>query len=68
MGKNLIPEIEKQLLMLIWVLPINNGDLIIINIPPLTEERRIELSKSPKLKLKTLKYQKCEDANNSIKK
>jgi ribosome recycling factor len=33
----------------------NNGDLIIISVPPLTEERRRDLAKQAKSKQKTQK-------------
>src|SRR5690606_3947431 len=42
--KNLIPEIEKTIINAnLGFAPSNNGDMIIISIPPLTEERRKEL-------------------------
>ena len=44
--KNLIGDIEKAILAAnIGFTPINNGELIRINVPPLTEERRKELTK-----------------------
>lgn len=47
--KNLLSEIEKAILQAnLGFNPMNNGDLIIINVPPLTEERRKELSKVAK--------------------
>jgi ribosome recycling factor len=47
--KQLIPEIEKGILVAnLGFNPMNNGESIIINVPPLTEERRRELSKLAK--------------------
>lgn len=47
--KGLIPEIEKGIhLANIGFNPMNNGESIIINVPPLTEERRRELAKQAK--------------------
>ncbi|HBF19484.1 MAG TPA: ribosome recycling factor, partial [Cryomorphaceae bacterium] len=42
--KTMIPEIEKAILNSdLGLNPQNNGELVIINIPPLTEERRRDL-------------------------
>ena len=58
--KNMIPEIEKGILKAnLGFNPMNNGDNIIINIPPLTEERRRELAKVAK--------SEAEDAKISIR-
>jgi len=47
--KSLIPEIEKGIHAAnLGFNPINNGESIIINVPPLTEERRTELAKQAK--------------------
>lgn len=47
--KNLLSEIEKAILQAnLGFNPMNNGDIIIISVPPLTEERRRELSKLAK--------------------
>ncbi len=47
--KNMIDAIEKAILYAnLGVNPSNNGEAIIINIPPLTEERRKELVKQAK--------------------
>ena len=44
--KNLLGEIEKAIINSnLGFNPMNNGELIIINVPPLTEERRIQLTK-----------------------
>ncbi len=47
--KAMIPEIEKGIhLANIGFNPMNNGESVIINVPPLTEERRTELAKQAK--------------------
>jgi len=47
--KSLIPEIEKAIHMAnLGFNPMNNGENVIINVPPLTQERRIELAKQAK--------------------
>ena len=47
--KTMIPEIEKAILNSdLGLNPQNNGELVIINIPPLTEERRRDLVKAAK--------------------
>jgi ribosome recycling factor len=48
----------------------NNGDLIIISVPPLTEERRRDLAKQAKVEAETQKIGVCarKDANSDIKK
>jgi ribosome recycling factor len=44
--KNMLPVIEKAIMASnIGAMPINNGEIIRINIPPLTEERRLALVK-----------------------
>ena len=44
--KAMMPEIEKAIIVAnLGLNPMNNGEMIIINIPPLTEERRKELVK-----------------------
>ena len=51
--------------------PMNNGDNIIINVPPLTEERRIGLSKQAKAESEHAKVgirNARKDANNEVKK
>lgn len=70
--KNLIPEIEKAIINSnLGFAPSNNGDMIIISIPPLTEERRIELAKIAKAAAENAKVSirnARKDANNDIKK
>ena len=49
----------------------NNGDIIMINVPPLTEERRIGLAKQAKAESEDAKVgvrNARKDANNDIKK
>ena len=51
--------------------PMNNGDVILINVPPLTEERRRDLSKQAKAEAEHAKVgirNARKDANNEIKK
>ena len=49
----------------------NNGDMIIISVPPLTEERRRDLAKQAKAEAEDAKVgirNARKDANNDIKK
>jgi ribosome recycling factor len=47
--KNLIPEIEKGIMQAnLGLNPMNNGESVIINVPVLTEERRLQLAKQAK--------------------
>lgn len=47
--KNMLQEIERAIMAAnLGFNPMNNGESIIINVPALTEERRIELSKQAK--------------------
>lgn len=58
--KNMLQEIEKAIMLAnLGFNPMNNGDTIIINVPPLTEERRRELAKQAK--------GEAEDAKVSIR-
>lgn len=58
--KQLIGEIEKAIMAAnLGLNPDNNGDIIRINIPPLTEERRKDLVKQAKAE--------CEDAKVSFR-
>ena len=69
--KNLLPEIEKSILIAnLGFNPMNNGESIIINIPPLTQERRIELVKLTKSETENAKVSirnARKEANNDIK-
>ena len=70
--KALLPEIEKGILKAdLGFNPMNNGESLIINIPPLTEERRKELVKLVKAEVENTKIairNARKDANNQIKK
>lgn len=47
--KNMLPVIETAIINSnLGFNPMNNGELVIINVPPLTEERRIQLVKQAK--------------------
>lgn len=47
--KSLLQEIEKAIMTAnLGFNPMNNGEMIIINVPPLTEERRLQLAKQAK--------------------
>jgi len=47
--KGLIPEIEKGIMLAnLGLNPMNNGESVIINVPVLTEERRMQLAKQAK--------------------
>jgi ribosome recycling factor len=69
--KNLIPEIEKGIHQAnIGFNPMNNGESIIINVPPLTEERRLDLAKQAKHEAEESKIGVRNDrksANNDLK-
>jgi ribosome recycling factor len=69
--KTMIPEIEKGIhLANIGFNPMNNGESIIITVPPLTEERRSELAKQAKSEAEEAKIGVRNDrknANNEIK-
>ena len=70
--KNLLADIEKAILVAnLGFNPMNNGESIIINIPPLTEERRRDLAKLAKVESENAKVvirSARKDANNEIKK
>lgn len=58
--KSLLSEIETAIMNAnLGFNPMNNGELIIINVPPLTEERRIQLVKQAK--------SEAEDAKVSVR-
>lgn len=69
--KSLLDEIEKSIINSnLGFNPVNNRESIIINIPPLTEERRIELTKvaksesdSAKVTIRNIR----QDSNQNIK-
>jgi ribosome recycling factor len=70
--KALVPEIEKAIMNAnLGFNPMNNGESVIINVPPLTEERRKELAKLAKAETETAKVSirnARKEANNEIKK
>lgn len=69
--KSLIPEIERGIHMAnLGFNPQNNGESVIINVPPLTEERRKDLAKQVKAVAEDAKVSVRNDrrsANNEIK-
>lgn len=70
--KNMLQEIEKAIMLAnLGFNPMNNGESIIINVPPLTEERRRDLAKQAKAEAEHAKVgvrNARKDANNDIKK
>ncbi len=70
--KSMIQEIERGIMFAnLGFNPMNNGESVIINVPPLTEERRRELAKQAKAETEDAKVgvrNARKDANNDIKK
>ena len=70
--KDKLQDIEKAILASnLGFNPMNNGESILINIPPLTEERRIELVKVAKSEVEKAKESirnARKEANNEIRK
>lgn len=70
--KSMLAEIEKGIMIAnLGFNPMNNGESIIINVPPLTEERRRELAKMAKSEAENAKVSirnARKDANQEIKK
>jgi ribosome recycling factor len=70
--KNMLQPIEKAIMIAnLGFNPMNNGDIIMINVPPLTEERRVGLAKQAKSEAEHAKVgirNARKDANNEIKK
>jgi ribosome recycling factor len=70
--KKMLQVIEKAIMVAnIGFNPMNNGDVIIISVPPLTEERRRDLAKQAKVEAEDAKVgirNVRKDANNDIKK
>lgn len=70
--KNMLQPIEKAIQIAnLGLNPMNNGDIIMINVPPLTEERRLNLAKQAKAESEHAKIgvrNARKDANNDIKK
>ncbi|MGJ8735865.1 ribosome recycling factor [Zobellia laminariae] len=69
--KNMLHEIEKAIMNSnLGFNPMNNGDFVIINVPPLTEERRIQLTKQAKAEAEDAKVgvrSARQDANKEIR-
>ena len=69
--KDLLEEIEKSIINSnLGLNPVNNGESLLVNIPPLTEERRVELTKIAKSESESAKVSirnSRKDANNKIK-
>lgn len=70
--KSMLQEIERGIMIAnLGFNPMNNGEMIIINVPPLTEERRRDLAKQAKAEAENDKVSvrnARKDANNDIKK
>ena len=66
--KAMIPEIEKGIQIAnLGFNPMNNGESVIINVPPLTEERRRELAKQAKAEAEDSKIGVRNDRKNANK-
>jgi ribosome recycling factor len=70
--KSMLQEIERAIMIAnLGFNPMNNGESIIINVPPLTEERRRDLAKQAKHEAEDAKIgvrSARKEANNEIKK
>ena len=70
--KNMLHTIEKAIMIAnIGFNPMNNGDVVIISVPPLTEERRRDLAKQAKVEAEDAKIgvrNVRKDSNSDIKK
>ncbi len=70
--KSMLQEIERGIMFAnLGFNPMSNGESVIINVPPLTEERRIQLAKQAKAETEDAKVgvrNARKDANNDIKK
>lgn len=69
--KGMLQEIEKAIMNAnLGFNPMNNGDMVIINVPPLTEERRRDLAKQAKAEAEDAKVSirtARQDANKEIR-
>lgn len=66
--KSLIQEIEKGIMKAdLGFNPMNNGESVIINVPPLTEERRIQLAKQAKAEAEEAKIGVRNDRREALK-
>lgn len=70
--KNMIPQIETAIMNAnLGFNPMNNGESVIINVPPLTEERRIDLVKQAKAESEDARVgirSARQEANKELKK
>jgi ribosome recycling factor len=70
--KSMLQDIEHAIMVAnLGFNPMNNGESVIINVPPLTEERRKELAKQVKSEAEEAKISirgSRKDANNELKK
>ena len=70
--KSMLQPIEKAIMIAnLGFNPMNNGDIIIISVPPLTEERRRDLAKQAKTEAEDAKVgirNHRKDSNSDIKK
>ncbi|MDC9723626.1 MAG: ribosome recycling factor [Urechidicola sp.] len=70
--KSMLQEIERGIMYAnLGLNPMNNGETVMINVPPLTEERRMQLAKQAKAEAEHDKVSvrnARKDANNDIKK
>ena len=70
--KQMLQEIEKAIMVAnIGFNPMNNGEMVIINVPPLTEERRRDLVKQAKAEAEDAKVSirtARQEANKELKK
>ncbi len=65
--KGLIPEIEKGIMIAnLGLNPMNNGESVIINVPVLTEERRLQLAKQAKSEGEDAKIGIRNDRKNAM--
>ena len=69
--KKLLPDLDRAIINSnLGFTPANNGEMLIINLPPLTEDRRRELVKMARTELETAKVNIRnirKDANNSVR-
>ena len=70
--KSMLQDIENAIMVAnLGFNPMNNGESVIINVPPLTEERRKQLAKQAKFEAEEAKISvrgSRKDANNELKK
>jgi ribosome recycling factor len=65
--KNMLPEIERAIMIAnLGFNPMNNGEVVIINVPVLTEERRKDLSKQAKNEAESAKVSIRNDRKEAM--